>query len=191
MSADGSDLRIPDILTFLAVCRHGSVTGAASLNGKVSVIHSFTGTGQHDGRRDGCNPRAEPIQASDGQLWGSSGCGRHKLGLVFSSNLKGKLQPIHNFRSADGIQGPYSTLLQASDGNFYATGQEGGANERGTLFRITPDGAVSVLHDFLAFGGDGADPRAGLVQGSDGHLYGVTSSGGPVFCGAIFRQPLN
>jgi uncharacterized repeat protein (TIGR03803 family) len=69
---------------------------------------------------------------------------------------------------------PHAGLVQATDGDFYGTTSEGTAY--GTLFKITPQGMLAVLHTFG--NGDGADPLAGLVQGTDGNFYGTTFNGG-------------
>ncbi|MGG7379024.1 choice-of-anchor tandem repeat GloVer-containing protein, partial [Escherichia coli] len=43
---------------------------------------------------------------------------------------------------------PYAGLIQSTDGNFYGTTGYGGANNEGTVFKITPGGKVTVLHSF-------------------------------------------
>ena len=54
-----------------------------------------------------------------------------------------------------------------------------GTQGRGAVFRLKKDGTGQTeLHSFLGPAGDGANPRAGLVQGKDGALYGTTYSGG-------------
>ena len=87
-----------------------------------------------------------------------------------------------------------SSLVQGSDGNFYGTAADGGVNtvSHGTVFVITPAGAVTNLHNFS--GPDGLFPDAGLVQGTDGNFYGMTSQGGTTFIdgnspgnGTVFR----
>jgi len=75
---------------------------------------------------------------------------------------------------------PRAGLVQCGDGNFYGTTAFGGTNgENGTVFQISPAGMwtnLTILHSFQ--GSDGALPWAGLVQGSDGLLYGTTERGG-------------
>ena len=78
-------------------------------------------------------------------------------------------------------------LVQGSDGYFYGTTEYGGTNGgNGTVFKISANGALTSLYSFTG-GNDGANPVAGLVQGSDGYFYGTTSS--TVFqndpCGAL------
>ncbi|MGB6744019.1 MAG: choice-of-anchor tandem repeat GloVer-containing protein [Terracidiphilus sp.] len=83
--------------------------------------------------------------------------------------------------SFDGTDGAYSTanLIQASDGNFYGTTSGGGANSDGSVFRITPSGALTTLYSFCSKSScsDGANPLGGLIQASDGNLYGTTELG--------------
>jgi uncharacterized repeat protein (TIGR03803 family) len=67
-------------------------------------------------------------------------------------------------------------LVQASDGNFYGMTYYGGANGEGTVFQISTTGALTTLYSFTG-GNDGSYPTVGLVQGSDGNLYGTTSGG--------------
>ena len=72
------------------------------------------------------------------------------------------------------------------DGNFYGTTSAGGVNDYGTVFLITPGGAFATLAllDSTLYG---AGSRAGLVQGTDGNLYGTAASGGANGSGTLFR----
>jgi uncharacterized repeat protein (TIGR03803 family) len=65
-----------------------------------------------------------------------------------------------------------------ADGNFYGTGSDGGADGWGTVFRITPDGALTLLHTFTGYPTEGALPYAGLLQATSGDFYGTTYAGG-------------
>ena len=76
---------------------------------------------------------------------------------------------------------PYAGLVQGSDGNFYGTTQNGGTSGDnyggyGTVFKVTTNGTLTTLVSFANI--NGANPQAGLVQGSDGNLYGTTQNGG-------------
>ncbi len=75
--------------------------------------------------------------------------------------------------------------MQGSDGNFYGTTEDGGANYVGTVFKITPSGTLTTLYSFA--GSDGANPQAGLVQGSDDNFYGTAISGGANNEGTVFK----
>ena len=55
------------------------------------------------------------------------------------------------------------------------------------MFRISPTGSYSNLYSFGSVTNDGADPNAGLVQGSDGNFYGTTAYGGTNGYGTVFK----
>ena len=69
---------------------------------------------------------------------------------------------------------------------FYGTNPLGGAHGFGTLYQITPEGKVSVIHAF-AGGADGAHPAAELIQAQDGTIYGVTRGDGVQSKGTLFQ----
>src|SRR5207253_198417 len=102
--------------------------------------------------------------------------------------LIGTLTTLHSFSGSpsEGAK-PVAALVQGSDGNFYGTTALGGEQVRGTVFRITPAGALTVLHSFSGSPGEGAVPFAGLVQGSDGNFYGTTALGGTDGKGTVFK----
>ncbi len=85
----------------------------------------------------------------------------------------------------DGIS-PASSLVQGADGNFYGTTTGGGPFNNGTIFKLTPAGALTTVYSFSG-GGDGWGPAAGLVLGSDGNFYGTTRNGGTSNVGTIFK----
>jgi uncharacterized repeat protein (TIGR03803 family) len=72
------------------------------------------------------------------------------------------------------------------DGNFYGTTEEGGANEEGTIFKVTPAGAVTILHSFDGMDGSGNSAPA-LIQAANGNFYGTTVGGGPADKGTAFE----
>src|SRR5947208_2619165 len=96
------------------------------------------------------------------------------------------LSVLHSFNGSDG-QFAESALVQGSDGNFYGTTALGGANNKGTVFKIDSTGNLTTLHSFSGFPNDGGNPIAGLIQGSDGNFYGTTALGGEHSLGTVFR----
>jgi uncharacterized repeat protein (TIGR03803 family) len=77
--------------------------------------------------------------------------------------------------------------VQGSDGNFYGTTEYGGTNgNNGTVFQVTPAGALTTLVSFNRT--NGSHPAAGLVQGSDGNFYGTTFGGGASGMGTVFQM---
>jgi uncharacterized repeat protein (TIGR03803 family) len=61
------------------------------------------------------------------------------------------------------------------DGNFYASSYYGGANNLGSIFKVTPSGTETLLYSFTSV--DGGSCYAGLLLGTDGNFYGGCSSG--------------
>ncbi|HEY6272466.1 MAG TPA: choice-of-anchor tandem repeat GloVer-containing protein [Terriglobales bacterium] len=119
--------------------------------------------------------------------------------MVFKITPAGALTTLYSFCAqagcADGT-GP-GALIQGADGNFYGTTTFSASNTCvngcGTVFKITPTGVLTTLYQFTAPGGYGADPLAGLVQGTDGNFYGTTGSGGSGTacsggCGIAFKM---
>ena len=78
-------------------------------------------------------------------------------------------------------------LTLGSDGNFYGTCIAGNpATGLGSIFRLTPAGVFTDLHDFTGVNGDSL-PVYPPIQASDGNFYGV--SGNEVqICGNVYRM---
>jgi uncharacterized repeat protein (TIGR03803 family) len=76
--------------------------------------------------------------------------------------------------------------VQGRDGNFYGTTRQGGTNNSGTVFKISSDGALTSLYSFGS-ANSGYFPQTGLVQGSDGYLYGTTADGGSNNDGTVYK----
>jgi len=132
------------------------------------------------------NPAAGLAVGNDGLLYGMVGAGGpFGWGTVFKMNTSAVLT---NFAFFDGTNGgnPQSQLLLAPDGNFYGTSAEGGDNQQGAIFKITPAGVVTRLRSF-SFDANGSSPQAGLTVGPDGELYGITTVGGGIGAGTIFK----
>lgn len=155
--------------------------------GVETLLYTFTGG------NDGGHPQAGLIQGSDGNFYGTTTVGgAHADGAVFQVTPGGTETVLYSFAggTSDGSD-PAGGLLQASDGNFYGTTNQGGSSGDGTVFKITPAGAETVVYSFTGGAADGAAPSAGLIQGSDGKLYGTTSSGGPNGYGTVFVVTLH
>jgi len=96
---------------------------------------------------------------------------------------------VFSFTDDDDGANPRASLFQGKDGNFYSTTVVGGVYGHGVVFKLTSSGALTTLHSF-ANGSDGANPYAGLIQGTDGNFYGTTAWGGaypPNFAGVVFK----
>ncbi|MGD1149422.1 MAG: choice-of-anchor tandem repeat GloVer-containing protein [Thermoanaerobaculaceae bacterium] len=87
---------------------------------------------------------------------------------------------------ADGLW-PQAPLIGDGAGNLYGTTQSSGTGG-GTVFTIKTDGTgFTVLHNFLGWPSDGAEPLAGLVLDGRGNLYGTTQRGGAYDSGTVFK----
>lgn len=108
------------------------------------------------------------------------------------------LTTLVSFDRSNGAYPVFMTLVQGTDGNFYGTTYSGGGGQDtcisgcGTVFKMTPAGTLSKLHNFcsLANCADGYLPQASLIQATNGKFYGTTTTGGaggPGGCGTVFE----
>jgi uncharacterized repeat protein (TIGR03803 family) len=158
--------------------------------GTLTTLYAFCQIRDHN---DYCSDGTEPngvIEGRDGNFYGTTyNGGVENFGTVFRLTPGGVLTTLYDFVSESGGYFPFGGLIQASDGNFYGTTINGGATGQedwGVVFKITSSGVYTVLHSFLA-GAEGAFPYAGLVEASDGNLYGSIWGYGPNGGGTIFR----
>jgi uncharacterized repeat protein (TIGR03803 family) len=157
-------------------------------SGMLTTLYSFC---SQKGCRDGSFPVSALVQATNGDLYGTTyyggaNCAPDGCGTVFKISMSGTLTRLHSFCSQSGCPDgghPTAGLIQATDGNLYGTTSVGGANDLrggGTIFKITPSGTLTTLYSFCSQSGcpDGSGPAAGLVQATNGAFYGTTYSGG-------------
>jgi len=150
-------------------------------DGNMNVVYTLLENDQ------GASSYAELMQASDGNLYGTTFVGGEKgLGVIFRVTLAGEYKVLRSLgQTKVDAQRPYAGLVQAPDGNLYGSTLRGGVNDKGTLFRITLDGTYTVLHSFD--GNDGENPEGTLIVGPDGNLYGTTLQGGSSGRGSVYR----
>jgi uncharacterized repeat protein (TIGR03803 family) len=174
-------------------------------SGTLTTLNSLDGA-------DGEFPVSGLVEGTDGNLYGTasegganSNCSTtlvdHKAGAqdniaprkfvscgtVFKVTLSGTVTTLASLTMASGFR-PSAPLLQANDGNFYGTAQEGGTSDLGTIFKVTPGGTLTTLHSFT--GPDGEKSIGALIQATDGSLYGTTSFGGSIGGGTVFKITL-
>jgi uncharacterized repeat protein (TIGR03803 family) len=156
----------------------------------VLLAQTFTTLRRFHGA-DGANANAQLLQSTDGELYGTTlQGGAAGKGTVFKITPSGKLTPLYSFCTQSGCTDggcPAGALIQATNGDFYGTTSDGGANGGGTVFKITPIGELTTLYNFCSQSAcaDGRSPQGALVQATNWDLYGTTAgydgSGATVF----------
>jgi uncharacterized repeat protein (TIGR03803 family) len=154
--------------------------------GSLTVLGDFNYT-------NGNSPNL-PVQGFDRNFYGTARFGgsstncTNGCGVVYKLTSSGNITVLHNFTGfpTDGYQ-PIGALVQANNGTLYGTTYQGGANNQGTVFKITPSGTYTLLYSFHdVAGSDGLNPWTGLAVGIDGNLYG-TAQGGTHGGGVLFQ----
>ena len=159
-----------------------TVSAAASV-----TLHTFRGT------PGGGQPWSTLVAGPGNFLYGTTtGGGAFGEGTVYRVSLAGAVTVLHSFSSADTSvtsagHTPTGRLLLASNGRLYGTTSSGGDWDNcvagygkcGTLFSLNTDGSgFRIEHRFAGGETDGAEAVAGVIEGSDGRLYGTTKAGG-------------
>ncbi len=166
----------------------------------VTIVYNFC---SQPNCTDGSTPSGPLVLGTDGNFYGvaSQGADANSDGGIFKLTPAFQLTMIYTFCSqmncADGITP--TGLMQASDGNFYGTTIYGGANNFGTIFKITSAGALTTLYNFQVQpfappqGSDNSSETYGgmvLVQDNSGNFYGTTSLGGANGNGSVYSLSL-
>ena len=109
------------------------------------------------------------------------------MGSTIKITTSGTLTTLYSFGSAGDGGSPQGSLIQATDGNLYGITYTGGAHNLGTVFKVTLSGTEAVLYNFTGSTNDGANPSCGLIQATDGNLYGMTFWAGVSNLGTVFK----
>jgi len=149
--------------------------------GAYNTIYTFDVT-------HGYHPIAPPTQGVDGFLYVPVALGGTNFcGTIVQLTTAGALNNSYDFPCGSGGSFPIGPLVQAANGNFYSTTQNGGSNGEGIIYQVTTGLAVTVLHNFGEIFGDGELPGAGLLLATDGNYYGSASEGGAFDDGMLFN----
>jgi len=169
-------------------------------SGTLTTLYSFCA---QTNCTDGLSPSSTLVQAGNGNFYGTTPlAGANGDGTIFEITPSGQLTTLYSFCSqancTDGKNGGATSqpaLIQATDGNLYGTTPYGGnttsgvnSNGWGTIFEITPSGALTTLYTFCEVSGcaDGAEPFGGLVQDTNGIFYGTTAVANGSVLGTVF-----
>ncbi|MBV9063287.1 MAG: hypothetical protein JOY77_10240, partial [Alphaproteobacteria bacterium] len=142
-------------------------------NGVEEVLYRFKGG------LDGGNPNGV-IRDGAGNLYGTTKVGGqyYSAGAVFKLARNGKETTLFSFDGHETGSQPLGGVILDGADNLYGTTSLGGQSGWGTVFKLAPDGAETVLHSFgYPKDADGAIPVGRLIRDAAGNLYGVTNSG--------------
>jgi uncharacterized repeat protein (TIGR03803 family) len=167
----------------------GGSAGYGSLF-KLSPTGTYTDLHDFQGGSDGAKPFSQPIQASDGNFYGTT-YGTGGASTVYRYQGDGTFTTICALSSLQGEE-VTAPLVEGSDGNLYGTALAGGTGfASGTIFKLSTSGVVLWTYTFPS-GKGGANPYGPLVQASDGNFYGTTFSGGSFGnYGTVFKLDQN
>jgi uncharacterized repeat protein (TIGR03803 family) len=152
-------------------------------SGTETILHNFTGYPS-----DGTGPQGSLIFDAQGNLYGTTVYGGlYGWGTVFKLTPTGKETVLYNFGPPPDAETPEAGLVMDANGNLFGTTSWGGTEDYGTVFKLDPTGAETVLYSFKD-GADGGTPYAGsLLLDATGNLYGTTCYGGTSRRGTIFE----
>lgn len=155
-------------------------------DGTESVLHSFHG-------KDGANILAGLVEDSARNLYGATwDSGAYGRGTIFKLTPKGHETVLHDFTGGEDGANCADSLIVNAKGELFGIGQNGGKFGDGVVFKLNPNGKLSVLHAF-AGGADGSSPWSALVRDKAGNLYGTTAEGGSKKncngngCGTVYK----
>jgi uncharacterized repeat protein (TIGR03803 family) len=156
------------------------IAGSAAEAQSFSVIHNFAGN-------DGSGPLAGLAMDAQENLYGTaSEGGVYGDGVLFKASRNGEEKVLHNFGHGTDGSTPESSVILDAAGDLFGTTLSGGISSFGTVFKVSPKGAETILYSF-AGGTDGANPIGGLTMDKAGNLYGTTSGGGAFNAGTVFK----
>jgi uncharacterized repeat protein (TIGR03803 family) len=202
-TSDGSGPGSP-----VSIDQHGNVYGTTPTGGAfgmgtvyqlrptasgwtIRVIHTFSG-----GNDGGGGSAGRLLIDSAGNLFGACTVGGvHGFGTIYQLSFhQGQWQfaTLYAFKDQPDGALPYGGLVFDKQGNLYGTTYYAGANDFGTVYKLTHNNGAwteKVLYSFKG-GLDGASPISSLVSDAAGNLYGTTSDGGAsnCICGVIFKM---
>jgi uncharacterized repeat protein (TIGR03803 family) len=170
----------------------GSFYGVTEIGGpqNAGILYRITGDGRFNvlyNFSSGFDTIFSPVQGPNGNLYVTTiQGGADNCGSLAEISTRGVLVSQFSFDCTTDGKYPLSSLTLAADGNFYGVTDQGGADSGGVLFKVSKNLDFTVVHDFNSGANDGIDPEAGLVEATNGKLYGVTLSGGSRDLGTIY-----
>lgn len=139
-------------------------------------------------RADGRVPFGGLVFDKKGNLFGTANFGgNYEAGTVFEFNpVTSVFSVLYSFSAPPDGTFPAGVVLDKG-GNLYGPTSNGGTANQGIIFKVTPSGSETILHNFTPNGTDGFYPNADLAIDAKGNLYGTTTWGGAFGMGAVFK----
>ena len=178
-------------LSFLAIFATAVLAHAQTF----SVLHNFTAGA------DGAYPRASITIGPGGVLYGTAEYGgTHGNGTVFKlsqTNSNWVFSTLYDFAGGSDGAAPIGGVVIGPGGALYGTTQQGGPENDGTVFALTPPPTFcrsvtcswdeTILHTFTGVP-DGIYPWVeNLIFDAAENIYGTTAGGGTHDGGIVFE----
>jgi uncharacterized repeat protein (TIGR03803 family) len=178
--------------TLCVLCVHLCLLLSTRAFGQIGeeLLYSFS-----SGNNDAEIPVAV-AQGPDGWLYGASSFGgAYGYGALFKINTNGMgYMVIHSFNTNSLTDGDYPTgdIVVTPDGWLCGTTVYGGANNVGTIYKISTNGMnFSLIHSFASHNIDNPDNATedpeNLMQAKDGSLYGIIVGNTGGYGGCVFK----
>jgi uncharacterized repeat protein (TIGR03803 family) len=157
-------------------------------NSDFEILHTFQGGFNNKAKV----PAGGVIMDRAGNLYGATlagGLGPFPgFGTVYRVDPTGKFTVLYSFQGKSDGANPQGPLVRDADGNLYgaATAVDSGGTIKGKIFKLAPDGTLTVLHTFMG-GKDGSGPQGGLLMDNAGNLFGSAIKGGDSDKGTMFE----
>ena len=167
-----------------------------TLAAPIASAQTYTILYTFQGESDGGFPQGGLYRDASGNLYGINNtagnrndCNDYGCGTVYKLAPSGQLTVLHTFTG--GVDGwpnaTWGSLIPDANGNLYGMASIGGLHDNGTIFRITPSGAFTVIHTFPSSPNDGLGPQFTLLRDPvTGIMYGTTFGGGANNYGTVY-----
>lgn len=149
-----------------------------------TVLYKFNGSS------DGQYPAGGLLRDKAGNLYGTTQYGGSPgNGTVFTLSTTGTETVLHSFTGypSDGAYPTYTSLLRDAKGNLYGVTEEGGASNEGMVYKLSPNGTLTVLHNFIGGTRDGCYPYGTPAMDKNDNLYGTTRQCGSHHHGIVWK----
>ena len=164
--------------------REHELWGTAGRTGEGALFKmNMDGSGFTTLRIFNVRPTGALLESRDGAIYGAAGDEEY-AGLIYRINKDGSgFTILRQYRLAE----PTGSLIEDADGFLYGTTKRDGTTNKGSIFRMRKDGTqYTTLYSFRGVG-DGEYPYTGVIEASDGVLYGTTGGIGFDGHGSIYR----